>query len=76
MSVDVGLEPELTLGEAVIVLDGLAEPACTSTNYDVTDDGRFLFVEPEAATPNAASEIEFVLVQNWFAELARLVPGD
>ena len=39
-------------------------------NIDVAPDGRFLIVKEEGA-PNAAREI--VYVQNWFAELRRLV---
>jgi hypothetical protein len=42
--------------------------------YDVTPDGqRFLMVRPVDPPPEPASEL--VLVENWFEELKRLVPG-
>jgi hypothetical protein len=43
-------------------------------NYDVFPDGqRFLMIKGDAR-PNEASANEFILVENWFEELKRLVP--
>ena len=38
--------------------------------YDVSADGRFLMVKQNGDSPDGAA---LVVVQNWFAELARLV---
>ena len=42
-----------------------------ATSFDVAPDGRFIFIE-DAATTGPPTEL--VLVQNFFAELERLVP--
>jgi serine/threonine-protein kinase len=45
-------------------------------NYDVSPDGeRFLMVAPRPPNPSA-EPLHVVVVQNWIAELKRLVPGD
>ena len=41
------------------------------TGYDVLPDGRFLMVRG----PDPTSTREIVVVQNWFEEVKRLVPG-
>jgi hypothetical protein len=41
-------------------------------SYDVTSDGRFLMIKPDAGTQSAPPQM--VVVLNWFEELKRLVP--
>ena len=44
--------------------------------YDVSPDGqRFLMIKEDAIKPRGASATSFVVVQNWFEELKRLVPA-
>jgi Tol biopolymer transport system component len=75
MTVDVVTEPALTIGTPVVLLDGLAEPSCSSTDFDVSQDGqRLLFVQPAGPRAGAAAQVDFVLVQNWLTELVRIVP--
>jgi serine/threonine-protein kinase len=42
--------------------------------YDVAADGRFLMIQPTAASGAAPAPGEIVVVQNWHEELKRLVP--
>ena len=42
------------------------------SEFDVASDGRFLFIE---AVSSELSPMELVIVQNFFAELERLVPA-
>ena len=43
--------------------------------YDISPDGeRFLMIKESAS--DEKSSTEFILVQNWFEELKRLVPTD
>jgi hypothetical protein len=41
--------------------------------YDVSNDGRFLMIQPEEIKEQPVTHI--VLVQNWFEELRRRVPA-
>jgi serine/threonine-protein kinase len=71
LTVDVAPGHELIHGSAQVVLDASYEPAAFAgvRNFDVTADGRFLFVGRE---PDPPREIHVVL--NWLAELEELVP--
>ncbi len=44
--------------------------------YDVAADGRFLALKNIAVDARASSRPEFVIVDNWFEELERLVPAE
>ena len=45
-------------------------PGVTSSNYDISPDGRFLMVRDE---DNAIAETQIVVVLNWARELRRLI---
>jgi hypothetical protein len=74
MAVPITRGPRLTLGTPKRLFEGAYQRGAIIRNYDVTSDGqRFLMVrEKERILPKLA---EMVLVQNWFEELKRLVPG-
>ena len=48
----------------------------SNRNYDVARDGRFLMVKDVTPSDQASARKHLVLVQNWLAELERLVPTD
>jgi WD40 repeat protein len=59
--------PELLFETPALLTTGLGLP-----DYDISPDGqRFVMIAPE----NQARETEIYVVQNWFAELNRIVPG-
>ena len=62
---------------------GIAEPLFDMAAYsvgffnrhwDVSPDGRRLLMIGQTGEPTSDSELEIVLIQNWFEELKRLVP--
>ena len=66
-------EPSFAPGNAEEVFGGyyVAGGAAFGRSYDISPDGeRFLMIKDET------SSTEFILVQNWFEELKRLVPTD
>jgi len=46
-----------------------------SRQYDIARDGRFLMIKDGGTDPDSVRR-DFVVVQNWFEELKRLVPTD
>ncbi len=68
MAVAVSADPGFTAGKPTVLFEGLYEMDRTYSNYDVTDEGRFVMVQSE----ERRSQINVVL--NWFDELKRLVP--
>ena len=45
--------------------------------YDVSPDGeRFLMLKEDASSQDTSTEPYFIVVQNWFEELRRLVPTE
>ncbi len=49
--------------------------ANTSSTFDIGPGGeRFLFLREAATADNADGSARFIVVQNWFEELRRLVP--
>ena len=72
MAVSVATTPDATLGTPRVLFEGPYSYGSTVAlaNYDVSADGqRFLMVKPESAVAHLS------IVQNWFSELTRLVPG-
>ena len=70
MAVGVESEPSFAPGIAEEVFGGYYVGAPGRT-YDISPDGkRFLMIKESGS----ASSTEFILVQNWFEELKRLVP--
>ena len=74
MAVDVQTEPSFAPGNAeeVFAVRGYFVESAGRT-YDIFRDGeRFLMIKEGAG----GESTEFILVQNWFEELKRLVPTD
>ena len=72
MAVSVETEPSFAPGNAEVVFEGYWQGAPGHT-YDIAPDGeRFLMIKES----DEISSTEFILVQNWFEELKRLVPTD
>ena len=75
MSVAVETKAGFTYAAPRIVLDGhyyFGAGGAVARTYDVSRDGqRFLMIKP---VPAAEESSRIVIVQNWFAELKRLVP--
>ena len=70
MAVGVQTEPSFAPGNAEEVFEGYWAGALGRT-YDISPDGeRFLMIKESAGGDSP----EFILVQNWFEELKRLVP--
>jgi hypothetical protein len=78
MSVRVSPGPGWTPGPSKVVFEqryhwGSGAAGTAAATFDVAADGRLLLIrnvsDPEATTPP-----NIVVVQNWFRELARLVP--
>ena len=69
MAASVSYEPTTRIGQPVELFDGPYNPDFMGhQRYDVSPDGeRFLMVEN-------SDDFRIVIVQNWFAELERLVP--
>jgi len=77
MAVGVRTEPSFAPGNAEVVFEGsfFAPPGAPGRTYDIAPDGeRFLMIKDSGS--DETSSTEFILVQNWFEELKRLVPTD
>ena len=71
MAVDVVTAPVFSAGKPRLLFEGSFPLSGTdSQNYDVTRDGRFLMLRPQAS---AIEPLNFVT--NWFEELKRLAPA-
>ena len=66
-------EPSFAHGNAEEVFGGRYFGGSFGRTYDISPDGeRFLMIKESAGSDSR----EFILVQNWFEELKRLVPTD
>ena len=77
MAVGVQIEPSFAPGNAEELFGGYHAPGGGSSGrtYDISPDGeRFLMIKESGS--DETSTTEFILVQNWFEELKRLVPTD
>jgi hypothetical protein len=73
MAVPVQTEPSFAPGNAEVVFEGRYTGGPFARNYDISPDGeRFLMIKEGGS--DETSPTEFILVQNWFEELKRLVP--
>lgn len=71
MAVGVQTEPTFAPGNAEEVFEGGNYATAVGRTYDISPDGeRFLMIKESAGSDST----EFILVQNWFEELKRLVP--
>ena len=76
MAVPVETGPSFAAGNAELLFEGQDAVSLGARTYDVSPDGeRFLMVK-EVATENTPTPPHFILVQNWFEELNRLVPAN
>ena len=76
MSVAIGSGPALFVGIPMVVLPNLDLRNSQSAAYfDVAPDGRLLVVKPYLPVVTSRSPVDSVVVQNWFDELERLLPG-
>jgi hypothetical protein len=76
MAVAISAEAELRAGKPTLLFEGRYRTGWSSgnpsTNYDVTPGGqRFVMVKQSEETGSDT----FILAQNWFEELKRLVPA-
>ena len=75
MAVGVQTEPGFVPGNAEVVFEGRYSGGILGRTYDISPDGeRFLTIKKSGSDKTSAKE--FILVQNWFEELKRLVPTD
>ena len=78
MAVGVETEPGFAPGNAKEVFAGgyyAPDASSPGRTYDISPDGeRFLMIKESGS--DVTSSTEFILVQNWFEELKRLVPTD
>ena len=77
MVVSAQTSPSFSAGRPEVLFNGPYLLSGEGRNYDISPDGQhFLMIKMEgvAADPEAAAEI--VVVQNWFEELKRLLPGN
>ncbi len=70
MSVRIQTTPALSFATPEKLFESANSVINNSRGWDVARDGRFLMI----MTPAATGSRDLVLVQNWTAELARLVP--
>ena len=76
MTVPVQTEPSFTPGTPEVLFEGDYVLEVGGRTYDVSPDGeRFLMVK-EVEAEETSTAPHFILVQNWFEELRRLVPTD
>ncbi len=55
----------------------MAPPTLGGRGYDVSPDGqRFLMLMEVARSEDTSTAPHFIVVQNWFEELRRLVPTE
>ena len=75
MAVPVETEPNFMPGNPELLFNLGAYSYSAGRNYAVAPDGeRFLMIKQSGS--DETSSTEFILVQNWFEELKRLVPTD
>ena len=75
MTVDVQTEPSVAYGKPEEVFAGRFSGGPFLRTYDISPDGeRFLMIKESGN--DETSSTEFILVQNWFEELKRLVPSE
>ncbi len=77
MAVAVQLGPTLQVGEAELLFEGQYFIQSNVRSYDVSPDGqRFVMIKPSGpGASESAAGPEVILIQDWFEELKRLVPG-
>jgi len=74
LAVSVDTDSGFVFGNAAVVIEGMFATGLGGRTYDVTADGeRFLVMKDVAVS---ASTSRFVVVENWFEELERLVPTE
>jgi serine/threonine-protein kinase len=78
LSVAIGTTPTFVASSPRVLFSGPYRQwrpgAIEGHTYDVSPDGRSFLMIREAEEVSAANE--FVVIQNWFEELKRLVPGE
>jgi serine/threonine-protein kinase len=78
-AVSIATKPTLTIGQPVMIFQGpyyVPRTGSPRAQYDVTADGqRFLVLAPSSGTDAASARPRIVVVQNWFDELRRRLPG-
>jgi serine/threonine-protein kinase len=75
MAVPVELGTNFVAGIPQHLFDGPYFTGIVTPTYDVSRDGkRFLLIKGSAASARASTPSQFVVVNNWFDELKRLVP--
>jgi Tol biopolymer transport system component len=75
MAVEIATKPSFSAGTPKVLFEGQYQslPTISTTNYDVSPDGRrFLMLKPTEQAQAAPTQINVVL--NWFEELKRRVP--
>ncbi len=69
MAVSIETEPTFTRGRPEVLFAGSYYQGC-----DISpDDGRFLMIKPFVDTEDTSPATQFIVVENWFEELKRLV---
>ena len=72
MVVSIETEPTFTHGRPEVLFAAYYFP-----HYDISpDDGRFLMTKPFVDKEDTSAATQFIVVENWFEELKRLVPSD
>ncbi len=74
IAVPVETSPSFAAGNAEVLFQGQA-PTLGGRGYDVSPDGqRFLMLMEVARSEGTSTAPHFIIVQNWFEDLRRLVP--
>ena len=77
MAVAVETSPSFAPGSAELLFEGRDALSLGGRAYDVSPDGeRFLMLKEDASSQDTSTEPYFIVVQNWFEELRRLVPTE
>ncbi len=75
MAVAVETSPSFAPGSAELLFQARDALSLGGRAYDVSPDGeRFLILKEDASPQDTPTEPYFIVVQNWFEELRRLVP--
>ena len=76
MAVTVMTEPDVTLGQPVVLFEGRYrdDSAARGAFYDVSQDGRRFLMIKDREDQSSTTQINIVL--NWFEELKRLAPSN
>jgi eukaryotic-like serine/threonine-protein kinase len=74
--ISVPIEPGLTFaaGKPKVASEGRYIGGGRVRSYDVSPDGRFLMIKDMRPAGDTSTPPQFIIVQNWFEELKRLVP--